>query len=162
MNGLQSLTPCTTRATPGAGKLEYCPLDEADTAVYHRAVDSGGVQRRSVGVTSWYSIPYLPESGRWRETKQTSVQGVAYSQQVSCTLAGDTAAIRREMQAMAPRFFLLRLTRGSQVVVIGTPETPMTFADDFDSGSTPTDPRVHNIAFTGVTLYKTPGYNPTF
>ena len=162
MNGLQNFSPCTQKAAPGAGKLEYIPLDEIDLAMYHRAVNDAYNQQRSAWGGTWYSLPYLPETGRMSEDQRDNVQGETFDLNVSCSFAGDSAAAREEIGEMTRRRFLVRLTKGSVVLLLGTPEIPMRFSSKFDTGVQGTDNREHKFTFTGVSLFKLPGYIPIF
>jgi hypothetical protein len=166
-NALSSLTPLDAclqaKALPGAGILEYAPLDAMNQGVWEPAWShTGYALNKSAGVASWFPMPYVQGSGSWEETPVTSDQGAYFSVAVSFALGGDSASIRREQDRMKNRRFLLRLTRQGTSVIMGTPEQPLRFESRFDSGAGLGDSRQSQCTFRGVALKKTPHYAPFF
>lgn len=137
-------------------------MDEIDTAQFHRAISAAYNQQRDAGVSTWYTVPYLPETGRMTEDQRPVAQGDVYDLNITCTLSGDSLGIREELNAMRERRFLVRITRGSLVLLLGTPEVPMRFGSKFDTGAAGGDSREHKLSFTGVSTQKLPGYVPIF
>lgn len=161
--GFSDIDPCTAVALPGAGVLEYVPLDEVDTTAWNPAVlESDYNQQAAAGVATWYRLDYLPGSGQWTEEQQQSDQGDYFRINVSASMSADTPTVRGELDRMRRRPYLLRLTRGSTVLLIGNPDQPLRFESRFDSGSAGGDNRLHRIQFTGASLRKSPGYVPVF
>lgn len=161
--GFSDIDPCTSVALPGAGVLEYAPLDEVDIDAFQEAIlPSTYNQQAAAGVATWYKLPYLPGTGQWSEDQQQSDQGDYFRINISANMAADTPTVRGELDRMRRRPYLLRLTRGSTVLIIGTPEQPMRFETRFDSGAAAGDVRQHRVSFTGVSLRKSPGYVPVF
>jgi len=157
------IDPCTAIAPPGAGVLEYAPIDEVDIAAYQDAILASSYnQQASAGVATWYPLPYTPGSGYWSEDQQDDDQGPFFRLSISATIAADTTVVRGELDAMKRRKYLLRLTRNGVVLLIGTPDYPLRMTSRFDSGRSSGDARTHAITFTGVTLRKNPGYVPVF
>lgn len=153
----------TGAAIPGAGKLEYAPIDEVDTDAFEVALlQSTYNQQASAGVATWYTLPYAPGSGSWNEDQEDTDQGPVFKVAISALLAASSATVRGELDRMKRRRYLLRLTRGAEVLLIGTPEQPMSLQSRFDSGADGADTRGHRISFTGTSLFKSPGYAPVF
>jgi len=158
-----TIDPCTAVAPPGVGLLDYAPLDEVDTTAWNPAViESTYNQQDSVGVSTWYRLPLVAGSGQWNEDQQSDSQGDIFRINISGNMAADSPTVRGELDRMRRRPYLLRLTRGGTVILIGTPEQPMRFESRFESGAGSGDNRLHRISFTGVSLRKSPGYVPVF
>ncbi len=165
LSGFSTIDICAaaTATLPGAGTLEYAPLDEVDTQAYQHAILAAEYnQQADAGVTTWYALPYQQGSGSWSEDQDSNPQGDAYRLTVSAFLASDTAEVRAELNAMRHHRFLLRLTRSGLVLLIGTPEQPLRFRSAFESGAEAGDNRGHRITFTGNSLTKSPVYVPVF
>lgn len=161
--GFSDIDPCTSVALPGAGVLEYVPLDEVDTTAWNPAViEATYNQQAAAGVATWYRLDYMPGSGQWTEEQQANEQGDYFRINISASMSAESPTVRGELDRMRRRPYLLRLTRGSTVLLIGTPEQPLRFESRFDSGATGGDSRQHRIQFTGVSLRKSPGYVPVF
>jgi len=157
------IDPCTAIALPGAGTIEYVPLDEVDVAAWNDAIlTSTYNQQASAGVSTWYAMPYVVGSGSWTEEQQDTEQGTFFRTNVSATLAADSNVVRGELNAMKRRPYLLRITRNGVILLIGTPENPLRFESRFESGADGGDTRAHRIAWNGATLRKSPGYVPVF
>jgi hypothetical protein len=150
-------------ALPGAGTIDYVPLDEVDTDAFEEAIlPSTYNQQAPAGVSTWYTLPYAPGSAEFSEDQQTPDQGNFYRVAVSAFLPIDSTAVRGELQNMRNRRYLLRLTRGSMVLLLGSPERGLRFSADFKSGNDGGDNRGHRVTFNGVSLIKSPGYVPVF
>ena len=148
---------------PGAGTIEYAPLDEVDVAAYNESITPDTYnQQAPAGVSTWYALPYAGGTGEFSEEQQTPDQGSFFRLGVSAFLPSDSTAVRGALQKMRNRRYLLRLTRGSLVLLLGTPERGFRFASDFKSGGEGGDNRGHRVSFTGVSLTKSPGYVPVF
>lgn len=156
------IDPCNL-ALPGAGTIEYVPLDEVDTAVYYEAILPATYnQQAPAGVASWYTLPYSPGTAEFSEDQQDNDQGKFFRLSVGAFLPSDSTVVRGQMQAMRNRRYLLRLTRGSMLLLLGSPERPFRFTSDFKSGGEGGDNRGHRVSFTGVSLTKSPGFVPVF
>lgn len=153
---------CASPNAAGAGVIEYAPVDEIDASTWEYAVNSAYNQQRAVLATTWYQLPYTPESGRWTEDQSDDEQGVHFQTNVSARIAGDTAAVRKTLHDMRTRRFVLRVKRNGVTILIGSPEYPLRFVSRFDSGASAGDDRVHNVSWTGKTLIKSPAYTPVF
>lgn len=163
LQGFAAIDICQATALPGAGRLEYTPLDEVDVAAFQQAIENDTWnQQDAAGLVVWYALPYVQGSGSWTEEQQDSEQGVWFRQSVRATLAADSPAVRGELDRMKRRPFLLRLTRGGQVFLVGTPDMPLRFESQFDSGADSGDGRVHKVQWTGDCLQKSPGFVPVF
>ena len=154
---------CPAAAQPGAGKLEYVPIDEIDLTDYDDALlQSTWNQQAALTRADWYEMPYARGTGAWTEDQQDNEQGQYYRVSLSATLAADTTTVRGELDRMKNHRYLLRLTRGTQVLLIGTPEQPLRFESRFESGAEGGDTRAHRVTWTGSILKKSPGYVPVF
>lgn len=155
------IDPCTL-ALPGAGTLEYVPLDELDiSSVQSVVLQSAYNQQADIGAT-WYTLPYAQGSGAFVEDQNDDAQAVTYKVTVSAFLPGDSAAMRGELNRMRNRRFIVRLTRTGQVLIIGMPEYPLKFESTFNSGNDGGDNRGHRVSFSGISPIKSPGYIPVF
>lgn len=153
----------TASALPGAGLLEYLPLDELDAAEWEDVIlASTWNQQKSVFASDWYTMPYVAGTGSWSEDQQDSEQGDYFRITLSARLAADSPTVRGELNRMKQHRYLLRLTREGTVILIGTPEQPLRFSSRFDSGADGGDTRAHTVTFSGVSLRKSPGYVPVF
>lgn len=163
LTGFSAIDTCAVVAQPGAGKLEYAPLDEVDVSAWNPAILPDIYnQQDDAGVSTWYTLPYVGGSGAWTEDEQNSEQGTFYRVTIAATLAGDSTTIRGELHAMRRRPYLLRLTRSGVVLLIGTPDTPLRFESRFESGADGGDNRIHRLEWRGEILRKSPGYVPVF
>lgn len=163
LSGFDNIDICNAHAQPGAGRLEYVPLDEVDVAAFQEAILQDAYnQQDPAGISSWHLLPYVQGSGSYTEDQTQNDQGVYFRNTITAILAADSPAVRGELNRMARRPYLLRLTRGTQVLLIGTPEHPMRFESRFESGADGGDSRVHRLQWTGNTLTKAPGYVPVF
>lgn len=164
LDGFSNIDLCiAASAPPGAGKIEYAPIDEVDTAAFDLAIlQSTYNQQASAGVSTWYTLPHAPGSGTWTEDQSDTEQGPTWKNTVQALMPATSATVRGELNRMARRRYLLRVTRGAEVILIGTPEMPMAFECRFDSGADGGDTRAHRVSFTGVSLFKSPGYVPVF
>ncbi len=143
--------------------LEYVPLDEVDTSVFADAILQPDYnQQAAIGVADWYTMPYVVGSGSWSEDQAPNQQGDIFRLNVSALLPADTTTVRGELNAMAKRRFLLRLSRNGMKILLGTPEQPLRFESRFESGADAGDQRGHRITFTGNSLRKSPGFVPEF
>lgn len=157
-----NIDPCIL-TLPGSGTIQYISIDEIDPTTYEPAIkDSTYNLQKSAGVASWYTLPMAPGSGEFAEDEQDGDQGKHYRVNVSAFMPSDATAVRGELQRMRNRRFLLRLTKGSLVLLLGTPERPLRIASEFKSGNDGGDNRGHRISFTGVSLAKSPGFVPVF
>jgi hypothetical protein len=158
-----NIDACTASALPGTGVLEYVPIDEVDATSFERAISSAYNHQKALSLdTGWLQLPYAANTGAWQEEQQDDDQGETFRINVSCLLPADSAAVRGELNAMRRHRFLVRLTRGSLILLAGSPEQPMKFESKFDSGADGADTRGHRITFSGVSLWKSPGYVPVF
>jgi hypothetical protein len=162
MQSLSASINCTSKALAGVGLLEYCPVDELTPGQYHRALSAAYNQQRDAGVGTWYKLPYQPETGRVRESTQNTQQGPNFQITVSATLLSESAVQRGTLDDMVRHAFIVRVTRNNLTILLGTPEHPLTFNPDYDSGAAPSDTRAHQVAFSGVVIKKSPGYLPIF
>lgn len=162
MQSLNTSINCTAPQIAGSGVLEYCPVDELTPGQYHRALSAAYNQQRDAGVGTWYKLPYQPETGRVRENTQQAQQGPTFQITVSATVLGESAAQRGILDDMTRHVYIVRVTKNGVTVLLGTPEYPLTFSPDYDSGGAPSDTRAHTVAFSGVVIKKSPGYIPTF
>ncbi len=167
MNGLLNSNYCNAGGaggaiTPGAGKIEYCPVDELIPGQYHRALSAAYNQQRDAGAGTWYNLPHLPDTGNWREGDSPTQQGPTFPVTITAKVPNDTAPQFGTLDDMARHAFIVRISKGGRVVLCGTPEQPLTFSSQFDSGTAGSDTRAHTITFTGVQIKKTPGYIPVF
>lgn len=150
-------------ALPGAGTIEYVPLDEVDTAVWNEAILPATYNQQSpAGVSDWYTLPYAAATGEFSEDENITDQGTSYRVSVAAFLPSDSTTVRGQLNRMRRRRYLLRLTRGSMVLLLGTPERGLRLSTDFKSGGDGGDNRGHRLSFTGVSLYKSPGFVPVF
>lgn len=163
LEGLQNIIACLGLVPPpGAGTLEYAPLNEVDASTYEYVVSDAYNQQKAL-VATWYKLPYSPGSGRWQEEQRTNTQGDVFDVRVSAFLASDSQEVRGELDRMRRVRFLLRLTRSGQTILIGTPEQPLAFSSEFDSGTQgSTEARGHRLVFSGNVLSKSPNYQPIF
>lgn len=156
------IDPCNL-TLPGAGTIEYVPLDEVDTTAYEEAIKGSSYNlQKAAGVSSWYTLPYSTGTGEFSEDEQPGDQGKHYRVNVTAFLPSDSGAVRGELQRMRNRRYLVRLTKGSLVLLLGTPERGLRFSSEFKSGNDGGDNRGHRVSFSGVSLAKSPGYVPVF
>ncbi len=154
---------CAAAALPGAGRLEYVPIDEVDLTEWDDSIEPGAWnQQKAVFAATWYALPYAAGSGAWTEEQQDSPQGDYFRISVSARIPSDLPAVRGELNRMKQHRYLLRLTRDGRVLLLGTPEQPLRFSARFSSGADGGDTRAHNVTFTGASLRKSPGYVPAF
>jgi hypothetical protein len=157
-----TVDPCLV-PLPGSGIIEYVALDEVDVSAFDPAIfDSAYNQQTDLTTTGWHVLPHAPGSGRFAEDLQAPAQGEYYKLDVSAFMPFDSPAIRGELHRMRAHRYLLRITSGSQVLLLGEPERGLRFSSAFDSGSDGGDTRGHRITFTGVSLTKPPGFVPVF
>jgi hypothetical protein len=155
------IDPCAL-PLPGSGKIEYTLLTAVDTASYIEAVHGTTYNQQSAILTTWQTLPYTPGSGTFSEDQADTSQGEYYRLAIAAFVPGDTPAIRGEFQTLLRHRFLLRLTKGDQVLLVGTLERPLRLETKFDSGGEGGDNRGHRVTFTGVALQKSPGFVPVF
>lgn len=156
------IDPCNAVEPSGLGTLQFAPLDEVNAAAFDVAINAAYNQQEALGLIAWYDMPYAPGSGSWNEVQQEGEQGTAYAVSVSALLPASTPAIRGQLDAMRNRRYLLRLNKGGQLYLIGTPDTPLRFSSRFDSGSDAADTRGHQVEWKGFLIKKTPAYVPVF
>lgn len=146
----------------GAGTIEYLPLDEVDASTWEVAINAAYNQQRALLAAAWYKLPAAVDSGSWTEDPNTGEQGTVYAVSLSARVNGDTTAIRKEIQKMGPRKFILRITKNNQVLLVGNPDEPLRLDARFSSGSAAADARAHTLNFKGTLKRKSPGYVPVF
>lgn len=154
---------CTPAAVPGAGVIEYVPVDEIDTLYAERSVTADTWnQQQALAVADWYMLPHAAGSASWTEEQQPSDQGDYYRLRVSALLPADTPSVRGELSRMKQHRYILKLTKNGAVLLLGTTDQPLRFESTFDSGADGGDTRGHRCTFSGVALRKSHGYVPVF
>jgi hypothetical protein len=148
---------------PGIGLLAYIPVSEIDLTVWPAAVKNSTYNQQSgAGELAWYAMPYVQGTGNWTEEQQENEQGQYFRSVISVFLPSDSGAVRSELEAMKRHRFVLKVTRGTESWLIGTPENPLRFTSSYDTGSEGGDSRGHRCSFSGLHIYKSPFYTPVF
>lgn len=104
-----------------------------------------------------YSVLYRVDAVRGtlrltQDPKPTGRHGTQHQQRLRGTLARHTDALATGLEALAGRR-LMALTRDQNglMVVVGSPDEPLTWTDKFDSGSAPSDRNNYDFSLEGVT-----------
>lgn len=160
--GFSSLDICGAAPTPGAGTIEYVPVPDVDEAGFEWALKTDTWNLQKEFSATWLTLPHAGGSAQWTEDQQRDAQGDYYNVSLTALLPADTAAVRGELNSMKQYRYLLRITRGSMVLLVGTLDMPLRFDSRFDSGADGGDTRGHRCTFSGVALQKSPGYVPAF
>ena len=112
---------------------------------------------------AWETLPHAPGTADLEENIDPDAQGPLYRVGVSARIGGDSADIRAELNKMKQHRYLLRVTRrDGTVLLLGTPEQPLTFESRFESGSEGSDFRGHRCTFESVSPILSPHYVPVF
>jgi hypothetical protein len=165
---LQGLTfdSCSIVAPPGLRKIEYAPVDGITAATYERpSVNAAYNLQRSILFDDgqWYTLPFAPGTAEWEEDQQTADQGNFYRVNATALIAGDSPAIRAELNRLKQHRYLLRLTgRDGVLILLGAYEQPLGFESRFQSGGSGSDTRGHRCTFSGVCIHASPKYVPAF
>lgn len=161
LNGI-TLDTCVAQR-PGIGLLSYAPVSDLDPIKWPAAIkDSTYNQQSGAGEVQWYSMPYLVGTGAWTENQQDDPQGQYFRNELTLLLPNDSAAIRRELQAMKDYRFILKMTKGTSTWLLGTISQPLRFSSSYESGADGEDQRGHRCQFSGAILYKSPYFIPVF
>lgn len=154
---------CAAAALPGAGTLEYTAVDEVTPALAeHSILAATWNQQQALSGADWNPLPIAGGSGAWTEEQQDDPQGQYFRVNITALLPADTPTVRGELNRMKQHRYILKLTKNSAVILIGTTEQPLRFSSTFDSGADGGDTRGHRCTFSGVALVKSPGYVPVF
>lgn len=160
-----NIDTCAIVAPPGLRSIEYACIDGLDAGAFEQAIGDGYNQQYTVQFDDgeWLMLPHAPGTADMEEKIDPDAQGPLYRVSVSARIGGDSADIRTELNNMKQHRYLLRVTRrDGTVLLVGTPEQPLTFDSRFESGSEGGDFRGHRCAFEGVSPILSPHYVPVF
>ncbi len=156
---------CAVVAPPGLRRIEYAAIDGLEAGAFELAIGDGYNQQYTVQFDdgAWETLPHAPGTADLEENIDPDAQGPLYRVGVSARIGGDSADIRDELNKMKQHRYLLRVTRrDGTVLLLGTPEQPLTFESRFESGSEGSDFRGHRCTFEGVSPILSPHYVPVF
>lgn len=152
------------RNIPGVQYIEYAPIAWINTDAWEDWTLNGNHQIDVSWLSedyNWLRCPLLGESIRWEEGSRTTSQGTSYPQQLGGTIPHmrvDASEVIEETEAYQK--FLLRLTdRNGKVWIIGTPESPMSFAVVASSG-VGEGANNYRVEFTGEAARRAKGFQP--
>ena len=162
---LNGISVMCGESSGGLQKIECVPVDFVDSDSFQPVTSAGNLQKAIV-ITSgdWLTILVNPSERLHNEKFESDPKGSYYSQSVTASIPFETAAIHTELQKMARRRFLLRITErgGENVKMIGTPSHPLKFEFDYSTASNPKGSKGYQIRFYGSTLDRAYFYNPVF
>jgi len=154
---------CNTNI-PGVQYIEYAPLAWINTEAWEGWTVAGNQQVDVSWLSedyNWLRCPLLGESIRWEESSRTTAQGPSYPQQLTGTIPHmriDASEVIEETEAYQK--FLIRLKdRNGKVWIIGTPESPMTFAVVASTG-VGDGQNNYRVEFTGEAARRAKGFQP--
>lgn len=166
LQGFTAIDACATVAPPGLVKIEYAAIDGIEVAsVEPDALSSTYNQQREITFSSgsWQVLPAAFGTAEWQEDLQDNPQGPFFRVSVSARIAGDSPAVRGELNRMKQHRYILRVTgRDATPMLIGSLEQPLQFESRFESGADGSDSRGHRCSFSGVNVIASPAYIPVF
>jgi len=111
----------------------------------------------------WLIMPVLPTKRRWEEKGNRGKHGPYYEQLVNATMPNLRPAVSGELDRMAHRKFILRLTdRNGRKWLLGSPSSPFLFQVLGTTGDSNAGLNSYAIRFYSKSDRKMTGYVPVF
>lgn len=150
----------------GLQKIEYALLKEVDMASFEPIISTGynWLQEITFLEGGWLTMPVLPSKRRWEEKGNFGKHGPYYDQVVQGVLPNMRAEVSGQLDKMAYRKFILRLTdMTGKKWLLGHPDTGFLFrVVSSTTGEGLPGLNHYAIEFYSETAQKMTGYVPVF
>ena len=146
---LRNLDPFLLDNTGGVESFWYCDVaDVLSVPDPDTAAIADSVVLRPGGC--WYQLVATRGTLRFSQPGKEDRHGPYWQPQLKGTLAKATATLAAGLEALdARRFLLLYRDQNGLVWLVGTPASPLTFSDKYDTGS-PTERNGYDFQFGGA------------
>jgi hypothetical protein len=149
----------------GLQKIEYALLKDVDFASFEPIVAANYNWQQTILFErgGWLTMPVLPQKSRWEEKGSFGKHGPYYNQTVTGIMPNMRTEVAGELEKMARRKFVLRLTdKKGKKWLLGHPDMPFLFLVTGTSGEGTAGLNHYAIQFYSETSKKMTGYVPVF
>lgn len=141
----------------GTVTLEYLPIEEIET--FPEGFDLGNflaITNPIVPITGkdWKKVMVYPDTVRFKEDSDDSNQGPSIKTKLTASFPTNRNEYRRTFSRMRRHRFILKMENSNKdTIIVGSPQTPLTFAASLDQGAKIPDGHIFNLEFNGLTEY---------